>query len=281
MLDISAINPYIRIAMHSVIPAGHEIKRRVIFDYEIIYIANGEFVLTYNGEDYRCEKGQFVLLRPGIPHSFSGIAQDLEQPHIHFDITHADDSTHVPVSFKDICDMTEKERACIRSDIFSEYPPQPFLTFSAKERITALFYEIVGDPDISFLMRKAKLIQIIEALIGDNFPNLLMESDPPYRVERHIKDYIDSKQGFAADLEDIAKQFNYNKYYLERCFKSSYGISIIAYRNEKRMLAARELLKNNTVSETSEKLGFSSIYVFSRAFKHYFGYSPSNEGKAE
>ena len=76
-------------------------------------------------------------------------------------------------------------------------------------------------------------------------------------------------------LEDIAKQFNYSKYYLDHCFKTAYGTSLIAYRNEKRMLLAKEMLENETVSSVSEKLGFSSIYVFSRAFHNFFGFPPS------
>jgi AraC-like DNA-binding protein len=39
--------------------------------------------------------------------------------------------------------------------------------------------------------------------------------------------------------------------------------------------AAKELLRDVSVTEISEKLGFSSIYAFSRAFSNFFGQSPS------
>ncbi|MBP3435507.1 MAG: helix-turn-helix transcriptional regulator [Clostridia bacterium] len=67
---------------------------------------------------------------------------------------------------------------------------------------------------------------------------------------------------------------------MEHRFKNRYGISLIAYRNDKRMRSAKILLASQSVSDVSNELGFSSIYVFSRAFKNHFGISPSNYKKA-
>ena len=281
MLNISVINPYIRVAMHSVIPANHEINRRIIFDYELIYIADGEFIFNYNDIDYLCKSGQFIFIRPGVSHSFSGINNNLTQPHIHFDITHISNSEQVPVSFKDTDVLTEKEISYIREDIFYEYPKTPFVSFSDKEHALSLFYEIVGQTNISALCRKAKLIELIGLLISDNFRKLFEQENRFLSVEKHVKAYLDSNQGFTAKLEDLAKQFNYSKYYLDHRFQKRYGVGIMAYRNEKRMQAAKEMLKYNSVSVVSEKLGFSSIYVFSRAFKNHFGVSPTLLAKAE
>lgn len=280
MLDVSAINPYIRVAVHSVIPAHYEINRRIIFDYELIYVANGEFMLSYNGIDYNCKKGQFILLRPGVPHRFWKIENDLTQPHIHFDITHISDSVQVPVSFKDINALTDKEKNWIRDDVFSEYPKIPTVFFLEKDKALNLFYETI-DSSLSILTRKSKLIQLIEMLINDNFSAVLKKQPNAYRIEKYIKDYIDAGQCLNAKLEDIAKQFNYSKYYLDRCFKESYGVGIMAYRNEKRMQKAKEMLKHYSVSVVSEKMGFSSIYVFSRAFKNRFGVSPTQLTKVK
>lgn len=275
MLKISAINPYIRRAMHSVIRANHAIKRRIIFDYELLYVAGGEFVLRYNEVDYHCGEGQFLLLRPGIPHSFTNSERDLVQPHIHFDITHLDNSMQVPISFKDFGDLNDREKRWIREDVFADYPQVPLVDFADKEKALSLFYEIVGKSDGSVLTRKAKLMQLIEWLIEDNFPHVFQQETPTYRIEKQIKDYIDAGQGMTAKLDDLAEQFNYSKYYLDRCFRNRYGSGIMAYRNQKRMQMAKEMLREHTVSDVAEALGFSSIYVFSRACKDYFGVSPT------
>ncbi len=279
-IDTSVINPYIRVAIPSVLRSGTVIARRVIFDYELIYIADGEVVLNYDEIDYGCEKGQFILLRPGVPHSFKEIHRDLSQPHIHFDITHTSNSALVPISFKDIDAFTDEERSRIREDIFKGYPQTPFVTFSNTEKALGLLYEIISVQGMSTLTRKAKLTELIDMLISDNFPDLFRENESHYGIEDQLKDYIDAGQGMASCLDDIAKQFSYSKYYLERRFKDRYGVGLITYRNGKRMEMAEKMLKTETVSSVSEKLGFSSIYVFSRAFKNHFGVSPIEIAKA-
>lgn len=274
--DNSAINPYIRVAMRSVLKKGTALARRIIFDYELLYIADGEFILNYNGVDHKCEQGQFILLRPGIPHSFSGINSDLSQPHIHFDMTHRPDSPQVPVCFKDPGDLTDEEKKKIRRDIFEDYPQQPFVTFGDPEAALRLFYAVIDQPKHSSLTRKGLLIQLLDLLIAHNFPRVFEERiHCVHSVEARVKDYLDAGQGMSADLDSIAHQFNYSKYHLQRRFKDRYGVSLMAYRNDKRMQLAKTLLGSESVSDVTVKLGFSSIYVFSRAFKNHFGISPS------
>ena len=281
MLDNSIINPYVRVAMRSILRKGTWVARRIIFDYELIYIAEGELVLNYAKVDHKCTKGQFILLRPGVSHSFSVIKENVSQPHIHFDITHMSDSPHVPICFKDITELEKEERRKIRNDIFKEYPQNPFITFSNHKDALELFYEIVNHPKPSSLSQKGFLVQLLDMMIEDNFPEALNNAtDSFYSIEDQVKAYLDAGQGLSFCLEDITNQFNYSKYYLERRFKERYGISLMAYRNNKRMQLAKILLQTESVSAVADKLGFSSIYVFSRAFKNHFGVSPTESAKA-
>jgi AraC-like DNA-binding protein len=281
MLDHSIINPYIRVAMQSVLRKGTRIARRIIFDYELIYIAGGEFILNYNEKDYRCTKGQFLLLRPGVSHSFTVADTDLFQPHIHFDMTYLSDSRRVPVCFKDLKDLSMEERTHIREDIFRTYPQTPFIIFEDDQTALEIFYDIVNHKKPSSLLQKGLLVQLLDRIITDNFPEMLEENTAfPCRAEEQIKEYLDAGQGFTCSLEDIAKQFNYSKCYLEHRFRERYGISLMAYRNNQRMQSAKVWLQKETITAVAEKLGFSSIYVFSRAFKNHFGVSPSEFKKA-
>ena len=118
-------------------------------------------------------------------------------------------------------------------------------------------------------------------IITDNFPEMFVDSTEfVYSIEEQVKDYLDAGQGLTSSLEDIANQFNYSKCHLEHRFKDRYGVSLIAYRNNKRMQSAKIMLVTQSVSAVAEKLGFSSINVFSRAFKNNFGISPMDYKKA-
>ena len=275
--DINYINPYIRVAMNSSLSANFVIAQRIIFDYELIYLEKGEFLFKYNGKEYNCTEGQFIFIRPGVPHSFHCIKGEIQQPHIHFDISYSEKSPKIPVSFKDLNDFSPYERSLINDDIFASYPLSPFVIFKNKEKTLNIFYNIINTPDENLLSKKADLIKIIEMIILDNFPDCFSNSGDTYSIAKQLKDYIDAGQGYSASLEDFENLFSYSKFHLEREFKKNYGMSIISYRNEKRMEKAEELLRTKTVSFVAETLGFSSIYVFSRAFKQHFGVSPTQK----
>lgn len=268
------INPYIRRAKASIIPVGTAGPRRTIFDYELIYLESGDFILNYGDKDYHCKGGEFIFLRPGIPHNFKNIQKDLHQPHIHFDVFYSAFSPQVPVSSKDEKDFTVKERASVQTDVFADYPQNPIVSFKNEAHIKKLFYEIIENRNLASLKSKARLIEIIDALEKENFPNCFIKNSP-YSVAEQVKDYIDMGHGIATPLEELERIFAYSRFNLERQFKKLYRVSIISYRNNKRMELAEYLLKNQNVSAVAEALGFSSIYVFSRAFKTHSGLSPT------
>lgn len=145
-----------------------------------------------------------------------------------------------------------------------------------KPQFLALFNRIVSGR-LDDLTRKALMIQLLAIVISDNFCELIQE-EKQINVVSQIKDYIDAGNGMGMMLDDFAKTFFYDKFYLERAFKAALGVNLIEYRNKKRMEFAKDLLKIHSVSEVSELMGYQSIYSFSRAYKSYFGYAPSKTG---
>lgn len=89
--------------------------------------------------------------------------------------------------------------------------------------------------------------------------------------------YIDEHLTTINNLTEIAEALHYNYVYISRIFKLKSGKSIYQYFSERKLLLAEQLLKEGTMSITkiAEHLNYSSIYVFSRSFKKYFGVSPS------
>ena len=278
-ISIYDINPYIRIARASKLRANYVIQRRVIFDYELIYLEDGQMDFMYDDRIYSCEPGQFILIRPGIPHSFHVGNRELSQPHIHFDMTYTPQSSQISISFRDMDRLSPSEQKMICPDIFDTYPKLPFISFSDTKQALDLFYSIISIPRGTVtLPQKAKLTELIYLLIRDNFPDVLyQEQATQYDVCFQIKAALDAGQGLTSDLADMEQQYAYSRYYLERQFKKRYGISLIAYRNEKRMQQAKKLLQTRSVTAVAEQLGFGSIYAFSRAYKKHFGTSPIKE----
>lgn len=275
-MNIHDINPYIRVAMPSRFPSHHLLKERIIFDYELIYLEEGSFEFGYAGTTYQCRAGDFIFIRPNIPHYFRTGSDEASQPHIHFDLNYAPDSGHVFVSFKNLPDMSPAERRLIRQDAFFNYPTNPFVNFSEPDSLLELFYEII-DPKtpLHTLRKKALMTEVINRLIQDNFPACFAEESQSLSPASQLKAYIDAGQGLQYNLDDFETQFFYSKFYLERQFKQLFGISVMSYQHRKRMDIAKELLDTKSVTDTAKEIGYGSIYSFSRAFKTHFGMSPS------
>ncbi len=275
-MNVCEINPYIRLATNSVLLPYTHIKRRIIFDYELLCVEKGEFTLKYNDIAYHPKRGDIILLCPDVSHSFRLGKEEVSQPHIHFDMVYDSLSESIPISFKDKKDMSEEEKKQIRKNIFIQSPEHPFVKFRDTERFFTLWRKIIGNNTTDYLTKKAALTEIISMLISDNYPEAFSENKgTDYNVAVQIKDYIDAGQGINSNLDDFEKQFSYSKYYLERQFKKTYNVSLIAYRNNKKMELAAELLKRESVTSVVNRLHFTSIYSFSRSFKKHFGVSPT------
>ena len=80
-MNKKAFSPYIRTAMFSVIKAPFHINKRVIFDYEIIYVSDGKCEIIIDGKKYLCKKNDVVFIRPDIPHEFksAGVCDFVQQ----------------------------------------------------------------------------------------------------------------------------------------------------------------------------------------------------------
>lgn len=81
----------------------------------------------------------------------------------------------------------------------------------------------------------------------------------------------------ALSIPDVAAKIGIGYETFRKRFKSRFGHSPGAYRNQRRMETACDLLANTqmNISEISGRLSFSDLYLFSRHFKNYSGHSPS------
>ncbi len=80
-------------------------------------------------------------------------------------------------------------------------------------------------------------------------------------------------------LEDIAQTAHFSPFHFHRLFSVVMGETPSDFINRKRIEKAAGLLmrrKHISVTEISDYLGFSSLPVFSRAFKKFYGMSPQD-----
>jgi AraC-like DNA-binding protein len=77
-------------------------------------------------------------------------------------------------------------------------------------------------------------------------------------------------------LSILPTKFGYSYSYICKKFKGAYQCSPAVYLQSKRMEYAKQALRDGmTVTAVAEKLGYSSPFNFSRAYKKHFGAAPT------
>ncbi|MGN6714981.1 response regulator transcription factor [Anaerocolumna jejuensis] len=92
-----------------------------------------------------------------------------------------------------------------------------------------------------------------------------------------IKDYIDKNYSQNLKLSYFSDKYYFSKEYLSKIFKANYKIGIYEYVLQVRMERAKELLLDESlkIQWISDRLGYTDSNYFSKAFRNYYGITPS------
>ena len=82
-------------------------------------------------------------------------------------------------------------------------------------------------------------------------------------------------------IEKIRGELGYNKYYLCKKFKDTFGVTLVEYVNNMKLDKARFLLVTSdaTIEEILEQINFESPSYFNKLFKKRYGNSPGRYRK--
>lgn len=90
-----------------------------------------------------------------------------------------------------------------------------------------------------------------------------------------IMHYIDTHIYEMNALSELSELYGYNYCHLSYVFKKKTGNTIMSYYRNCRLTEAKKLLDQKiSVAKVAEKLKYSSMYSFSKAFKKHWGISP-------
>ncbi len=112
-------------------------------------------------------------------------------------------------------------------------------------------------------------------------PDAWQSEDTGINLCTSIINYIDNRIYTVKNLSEVADALGYNYSYLSNLFRKTFGITLNRYFISKKMQEAEKLLleTRQSVSKIAQRLNYSSVYAFSKAFKEYYGESPVNYKK--
>lgn len=166
-----------------------------------------------------------------------------------------------------------------------EFPQTQFIVISGFDSFdyaqTAIKYgardyllKPVVQDELNIAIEKA-LLRINPDLVFDESD--VLDEISPDEVIKIIKEYIDKNYNQNIKISMFADKYFFSKEYLSKLFKSKYECGIYEYVQNVRMERALELLKDDRikVQAIAERLGYTDSHYFSKAFRNYYGISPS------
>ena len=98
----------------------------------------------------------------------------------------------------------------------------------------------------------------------------------------HAIEYIDQNlQKPQLSNSFIASQLHISEVYLRKLFTNTLSVSVKKYIIDKRIEKSKALIREGTltITDISERCGYSNVYYFSRSFKEKTGLTPTEYSK--
>lgn len=189
-------------------------------------------------------------LRPDAAFSDAGLGQFLVSDHF-FESVYQDTQTHLG---KYLRQLTAK---VYQGEV-------------AEENISNEFFYIIAEKIIEDQIPVFRQLQAIPSLKPATKKDL-------YRRLQRGREFIDCYFIQPLSINVIAQEACMSEYHFFRLYKAVFGLSPNQYIIRKRLEYGSSILKHDrlSVSIAATEAGFSDIHTFSKAFKKYYGVSPS------
>ena len=240
--------------------------------WELVYADRGTVISTCDGQEHLISGGELILLPPN---SFHTIRADRAKPSNVFIISFTEHSGALDVLAGRIFQLTAAMRELIRA-IIREGEAAFVLPMSKVS-----LHRLHPRPDAPFggeqliKMRLEELLILLcraEAVPQSSITKARYDDDIAGRILSLLKEHLYDR----LTLTDITAALGYGKTYLSNVFKRVYGKGIMEYYTQLKIDEAKYLLREDSlsVSQISDRLGFSSPQYFSKRFSALTKMSP-------
>lgn len=233
--------------------------------FELSVVTDGEGLVSADGEAVPVRAGDIFLSFPAEVH---GITSSKDAP-MHFDFF---------AFYTEDAALSAALEAIVRNAPSAE--DRRFADNGIRALIGAMLDELedrsapFSDRLLSLLAEEA-ILRLCRALDTAK-ASVASGTD---RLAFRLMQYVDAHVFTLHGVQELGDIFGYNYSYLSALFKRSTGSTLAEYLRAARLRVSRLLLREGraTITEIAEMVGYSSVYVFSRAYSAHFGVSPSRD----
>lgn len=248
----------------------------MVFDYhyhhfhKCLIVQEGSVTYTVEGKEYRLEKNDIIWIPANEAHK---VVVDGDSPYerivIYLTVELLNQiSPKINTYIKYIA--TNHENVADLSDEMSERLVSILTGDMTKSKGSHLEYTI--DKEMVTFIQFLEFMNMYFSQVHIQKSIEEPDEDPAIRLAcEYILEHIHKE----VLIEDISKHVFVSRYYLMRRFKEVKGLSIHQYILHKRLVLARNLMKQgNSLTAIAYEVGFKDYSTFARAFKKIYMKSP-------
>lgn len=237
--------------------------------YELLYCRNScgaEYLV--GSERYRLQKGDVVLVAPGVSHR--PLLPDVMSEPYKRDVLWLS-AEFMPLLYRAVPDLD-----------FAQLRRNSLLRTAGTqwETIGQLFHNGVVEAEtrapgweLAVMGNTMTLLSCLYRAVLDR-DAVPMRAEKPERLEQ-ILAYIESHLAQKITLAEVARHFFVSESTITQLFRKKMGISFYRCITQQRLIAAKTLIEQGQLLENvATQTGFSDYSVFFRAFKQEYGISP-------
>lgn len=243
--------------------------------WEFLYVDKGSVHVVSDGREQLLKRGSLIFHPPGEFHALRATGDSA--PNL------------VVASF--YCDCRELD--ALIGKVYTAKEAERALIGGIVSEAEQAFSSPLDDPETTALVRKEEPAYGSEQLVGAYIEELLIrllrrgEAQKREREElsaqsrseifTRVKEYLESRLSEPLTIERICRENLVGRSRLQQVFHAETGGGVMEYFGRMRIEAAKEMIRRGSgnFSEIGERLGYQSIYYFSRHFKKVTGMSPS------
>lgn len=237
--------------------------------YELLYCCNScDVEYLVGAERYRLQKGDIVAVPPGVSHR-PLLPENMEEPYQRY------------VLWLSPTFCTWFARTFPREVLMGGEGRQLLRTAGTQwEGLGELFRQSVEEAERQRngweAVVAANAVKILISLyrMSGEYSRLALQAEKPELLER-VMAYIEANLSARITLSDTARHFYVSESTITQLFRKKMGVSFYRCVTQRRLIAAKELIRQGLGLETvAVKTGFSDYSAFYRAFRHEFGICP-------
>ncbi|MCV4232644.1 AraC family transcriptional regulator [Virgibacillus sp. LDC1] len=265
--------------------ATGSLPQRRLYDFELLYVYQGEAATTMYGNRYRIEAGQLIFLPSGVYHQNEVVSHpDARFLGIHFDFfDELDIQTEADMIVNEVVLDTDK---FAHEAVSSEFPPlssrviytPPLPCVQMMERIVE---EFTLRPAGYELACKGLMLDVLVQLLRTHPSQALTETSPHDAKLIELMSQIEKTPAKDWSNKVIAEHLMLSPDHTAKLFKRFAGMPPSEFVQTVRHREARRLLRESDISieAVGEGVGYPDIHYFSRIFRRLEGITATDYRK--